>query len=248
MIPLASRLRRRAQRRLADGGAASRNRCSRRWRKPSAIAPTFCWCSASSPAASSSPFITVHLPSYLIDRGLSAEIGGWTLATIGLFNIIGSFTSGYLGNRMPKRYISVDSSISARALSIVVFIIAAGKSGHDAHLRRRHRPAVAVDGAADLGAGGRDVRHPLAGDAVRLCLLQPPGRRLPRRVGWAACCSSALGSYNPVWWLSVFFGVLSALINLPIVEKPVARTAWRRPDALALAKSSCRACPGHPRL
>ena len=31
------------------------------------------------------------------------------------------------------------------------------------------------------------------------------------------------GSYNPVWWLSVVFGVLSALINLPIVEKPVVR-------------------------
>jgi hypothetical protein len=35
----------------------------------------------------------------------------------------------------------------------------------------------------------------------------------------------ATGSYNPVWWLSVFFGVASALINLPIVEKPVGRFA-----------------------
>ncbi len=33
------------------------------------------------------------------------------------------------------------------------------------------------------------------------------------------------GSYDAVWWLSVLFGVLSALINLPIVEKPVARAA-----------------------
>jgi predicted MFS family arabinose efflux permease len=33
------------------------------------------------------------------------------------------------------------------------------------------------------------------------------------------------GSYNSVWWLSVFFGVASALINLPIVERPVARQA-----------------------
>jgi predicted MFS family arabinose efflux permease len=33
------------------------------------------------------------------------------------------------------------------------------------------------------------------------------------------------GSYDPVWWLSVVFGVLSALINLPIVEKPVGRVA-----------------------
>ena len=31
------------------------------------------------------------------------------------------------------------------------------------------------------------------------------------------------GSYDTVWWLSVLFGVLSALINLPIVEKPVER-------------------------
>ena len=31
------------------------------------------------------------------------------------------------------------------------------------------------------------------------------------------------GSYNPVWWLSVFFGVMSAIINLPIVEQPVGR-------------------------
>ena len=33
------------------------------------------------------------------------------------------------------------------------------------------------------------------------------------------------GSYNPIWWLAVMFGVLSALINLPIVEKPVPRMA-----------------------
>jgi len=31
------------------------------------------------------------------------------------------------------------------------------------------------------------------------------------------------GSYTPIWWLSVLFGVLSALINLPIVEAPVVR-------------------------
>jgi MFS family permease len=31
------------------------------------------------------------------------------------------------------------------------------------------------------------------------------------------------GSYNPVWWLAVFFGVMSGLINLPIVERPVAQ-------------------------
>ena len=31
------------------------------------------------------------------------------------------------------------------------------------------------------------------------------------------------GSYDAVWWLAILFGILSALINLPIVEKPVYR-------------------------
>jgi hypothetical protein len=35
----------------------------------------------------------------------------------------------------------------------------------------------------------------------------------------------ATGSYDVVWWLSVAFGVMSGLINLPIVEKPVGRLA-----------------------
>jgi hypothetical protein len=33
------------------------------------------------------------------------------------------------------------------------------------------------------------------------------------------------GSYDAVWWLSILFGLLSAAINLPIVEKPIARPA-----------------------
>ena len=40
--------------------------------------------------------------------------------------------------------------------------------------------------------------------------------------GWAF---EATGSYDVIWWLSVFFGVASAVINLPIVEKPVVRPA-----------------------
>src|SRR3990170_2483873 len=39
-------------------------------------------------------FITVHLPAYLKDAGLSAAIGGWTLAVIGLANAVGSLASG----------------------------------------------------------------------------------------------------------------------------------------------------------
>src|SRR5258706_14981910 len=66
-------------------------------------------------------FITVHMPAYLIDRGLSAQVGGWTIAVIGLFNIVGSLASGWLGNLMPKRYI-LSFIYFARAAAVLAFI------------------------------------------------------------------------------------------------------------------------------
>ena len=66
-------------------------------------------------------FITVHLPAYLVDRGLSATVGGWTLATIGLFNIFGSLAYGWLSDRLPKRYL-LSFNYFVRALAIFAFI------------------------------------------------------------------------------------------------------------------------------
>jgi MFS family permease len=66
-------------------------------------------------------FITVHLPAYLVDRALSAEVGGWTIGAIGFFNIFGSLTAGWLGDRMPKRYM-LSFIYFARAVAILAFI------------------------------------------------------------------------------------------------------------------------------
>ena len=50
-------------------------------------------------------FVGVHLPSYLADKGLPAHVAVTALALIGLFNIVGTYATGWLGSRMPKRYI-----------------------------------------------------------------------------------------------------------------------------------------------
>src|SRR5881296_2057604 len=66
-------------------------------------------------------FITVHLPSYLVDRGLGADVGAWTIGLIGLFNIIGSLSAGWLSGRMPKRYL-LSIIYFGRAVAIVGLI------------------------------------------------------------------------------------------------------------------------------
>ncbi len=125
-------------------------------------------------------FITVHLPAYLVDRGLSVDAGAWTL---GDHRPVQHRRLGY--RRLARRP-------HAQALSVVDHLCAALAGGDRVHqpagdddlgggVRRLHGPAVAVDRTADLGAGRLDVRHALDGDLVRLCLFQPPGRRLPRR-------------------------------------------------------------------
>jgi len=54
-------------------------------------------------------------------------------------------------------------------------------------------------------------------------LLDLPDRL--RAAFGARLLPDAAGSYEIVWWLSILFGLLSAVINLPIVEKPVPRLA-----------------------
>ena len=103
-------------------------------------------------------FVTLHLPSYLIDRGLSAEVGGWTLGIIGLFNIVGALLSGYLASRMPKRYI-LAFIYSTRALAVIFLITMPAHPAVALIYGAVTGSAVAVVGAADLRPGRGDVRH-----------------------------------------------------------------------------------------
>ena len=168
-------------------------------------------------------FVTAHLPSYLIDRGLDARVGGWTIAIIGLFNIVGSISAGYLSNYVPMRFI-LSVIYLVRAVSIAIFITLPPS------------PAAALVFGVVTGLTWLSTVPPTSG----LVALMFGTRWLAMLFGFAffshqvgsflgvllgGLVFEATGSYNPVWWLSVFFGVASALINLPIVEKPVGRFA-----------------------
>jgi MFS family permease len=166
-------------------------------------------------------FITVHLPAYLVDRGVPVQLGGWVVATIGLFNIVGSLGVGWLQSRFPKRYI-LSSIYFVRAMSIVAFI----------SFPITTFSALAfgvVTGLAWLSA---------IPPTSSLVALMFGTRWLATLYGFAFFSHQVGGflgvwlggvvfekfnSYMPIWWLSVLFGVLSAAINLPIVEAPVRR-------------------------
>ena len=166
-------------------------------------------------------FVTVHLPAYLIDRGMSVQVGGWTLAIIGLFNIVGSLTSGWLGNHMPKRFI-LSAIYFSRAVAIVALISLPAS------------PVVTLIFGAVTGLLWLSTVPPTSA----LVAVMFGTRWLAMLIGFAffshqvggflgvwlgGLLYESTGSYDVVWWLAVFFGIASAIINLPIVEKPVVR-------------------------
>ena len=168
-------------------------------------------------------FITVHMPAYLVDKGLSVEVGGWTIAVIGLFNIVGSLTAGWLGDLMPKRYI-LSFIYFGRAAAVLAFIsfpvtpVSAILFGAVMGLLWLSTVAP-TNGIIALMFGTRWLAT-LAGLAF---FSHQVGGFLGVWLGGVVFVNT--GSYDAVWWLSVLFGLLSAVINLPIVEKPVQRLA-----------------------
>jgi predicted MFS family arabinose efflux permease len=168
-------------------------------------------------------FITVHLPAYLVDRGLSIDVGALSLGTIGLFNIVGSVTSGYLGTRVPKRYL-LSVIYTLRSIAIVAFVMLPMTN------------ATALIFSATMGLLWLSTVPPTSA----LVAVMFGTRWMATLFGFAffshqvggflgvwlgGVLYASTGSYNIVWWLSVVLGVISAVINLPIVEQPVARAA-----------------------
>lgn len=166
-------------------------------------------------------FITMHLPAYLVDRGMPASTGGWVIAIIGLFNIVGSLTVGYASNKFPKRYI-LSFIYFTRAMATVAFILL----------------PMTTFSALAFGVVSGLTWLSTVPPTSSLVALMFGTRWLATLYGFAffshqvggflgallgGLVFEKFGSYTPVWWLSVLFGILSALINLPIVEAPVAR-------------------------
>jgi len=166
-------------------------------------------------------FITVHLPAYLVDRGIATSTGGWVMAAIGLFNIVGSLSVGWLQNYIPKRYI-LSAIYFTRAVSILAFITF---------------PVTAFTAIAFGAISGLTWLSTVPPTSALVALMF--GTRwfatlygfvfVSHQVGgflgvWlGGIVFEKFGSYTPIWWLAILLGVLSALINLPIVEKPVQR-------------------------
>jgi predicted MFS family arabinose efflux permease len=168
-------------------------------------------------------FIGVHMPSYLRDHGLGPGVATTALALIGLFNVIGTYSAGVLGQRLAKRHI-LAAIYLLRALVIVVFLAVPLS------------PWSVYVFSAVMGVLWLSTVPPTNAIVAQIFGVQYMSMLggfvfLSHQIGsflgvWlGGKLYDATGSYDVVWWLAVALGVFAALVNLPVRETAIARPA-----------------------
>ncbi|WP_430736139.1 MFS transporter [Pseudomonas piscis] len=166
-------------------------------------------------------FIGVHLPAYLVDQHLPATVGTTVLALIGLFNIFGTYTAGWLGGRISKPRLLTGLYL-LRAVVIVLFLwvpvtqasaylfgIAMG------FLWLSTVPLT--NGTVATLFGVRNLS--MLGGIV--FLFHQLGSFLG---GWlGGVVYDRTGSYDLIWQVAILLSLLAAALNWPVRERPVAR-------------------------
>ncbi|MEP7208344.1 MAG: MFS transporter [Casimicrobiaceae bacterium] len=166
-------------------------------------------------------FIGVHLPAYLADHGMAPHVAVTALALIGLFNVIGTYSTGWLGSRMPKRYI-LSGIYFGRSLVIAVFFLSP-LSPLSVYLFAMALGLLwlsTVPPTNSLIAQLFGVRY-LAMLSGFTFFSHQIGSFLGAWLGGKLYDQT--GSYDVVWWLCIALGIVAGLINLPIDERAVTR-------------------------
>ncbi|MBU4612684.1 MFS transporter [Achromobacter sp. GG226] len=163
-------------------------------------------------------FVTLHLPAYAQDSGLTAANGAFALALVGLFNTFGSFWSGKLGGIYSKKHL-LAGVYWARGLGIL-FLMSVPLT-----------PTTLYVFAAWMGVfwlGTVPLTQGLIGDifglryAATLSGVVFLGHQIGSFLGvWlGGQLYVATGSYDVVWWLSVALALIAGALCLPVKPEP----------------------------
>ena len=172
-------------------------------------------------------FITVHFPAYAKDLGLGAEVGAYSIAIVGLFNIFGSFLAGAAGQRWSKKC-GLSAIYFARAIAITALLLAPKTEltlyAFSAVMGILWLSTVPLTTGIVAQVFGVRYMATLFGIVF---LSHQVGSFLGVWLGGRLY--DATGSYDSMWWAGVALGLLAAAVHLPINEKPLARLSARVP-------------------
>lgn len=168
-------------------------------------------------------FLATHLPGVVAACGLPAETGGWALAMIGLFNIVGSLAMGWaVGRWRMKSLLSL--LYAMRGVAVLIFLLAP------------KTPTVMLIFAAVMGVTFLSTVPPTVGLVAKMFGTSNMAMlfgivMLAHQIGGffgaflGGYVFQATGSYDWVWYIDIMLAASAALVNLPISEARLTRGA-----------------------
>lgn len=166
-------------------------------------------------------FVATHLPAFLEDKSIPNEVAGWALALIGLFNIVGTITYGYLGSRLSKKNL-LSILYTLRSVLFLLFILSPKTNLSvlifASVLGILWLSTVPLTNGIIADIFGQSYTSMLFGITL---LSHHIGSFLGSWLGGRFF--DYYGSYDPVWWICVALGFAAAIVHYPIVIKPVVR-------------------------
>jgi MFS family permease len=165
-------------------------------------------------------FIATHLPGVVAACQLPPAVGAWSLAVIGLFNIIGSFSMGWAVSRWRMKSL-LSLVYAARALAVIVFMLAPKTE------------AVMLVFAAVIGLTYLSTVPPTVGLVAKMFGTAHMGTlfgivMLGHQVGGflgaylGGKSFEWTGAYDWMWYADIVLAIGAALIHLPIREAKLA--------------------------
>jgi MFS family permease len=166
-------------------------------------------------------FLATHLPGVVASCGLPPEVGAWSLAMIGLFNIVGSLGIGWLmgwrgGHFQMKSLLSAIYAI--RGVAVLLFVFAP-----------KTTPVLLVF-AAVMGLTFLSTVPPTAGLVARffgpahmatlfglVMVSHQVGGFLGAWLGGKAF--DLTGNFDWMWYADILLAAAAALLHLPIAER-----------------------------
>jgi len=165
--------------------------------------------------------VATHIPTYVNDRGLPEWCAAAILALIGIFNMVGTITTGYLSTRFSKKLI-LSAIYLLRGVSIIYFIFLP--------------PSVfnAMVFGITFGFLWLATVPPTNGLVAHIFGTKYIGLLygfvfLSHQIGsflgayLSGVFYDIFGSFDYAWYISIALSIFAGLIHLPIKEKTIER-------------------------
>jgi MFS family permease len=167
-------------------------------------------------------FIAVHLPGYLFDNGLAVQVGTTVLALVGLFNIVGTYTAGWMGGIWSKpKLLTWLYLIRGVVITAFVFLPLSSVSAYLFGIVMGLLWLSTVPLTNGIVASVFGVRHlSMLGGIV--FLFHQLGSFMGVWLG--GYFYDLTGNYDTVWQIAIVLSVVAAALHWFINEKPLQRT------------------------